>query len=121
MKEKVNKLEEGIPIKETKYCPTMGGTIYGYKPQYKEHDGTWKDIPIHRKGTFGVPWPLGDGGILSTIFLLGYDQAWALAFSFSAQAVATTGVFEEVRVVEYEVLFDIKAKELEAHYNLERK
>lgn len=98
-----------------KYCPTQSGTFTAYKPEFrtereKAHHTArdWMAVPIEKdKG--GVPSPKQFGGIMSTIGLLGYSQAKALMWGFSALAEAD-GVKIEVRIVEYEVKFDIKAK-----------
>ena len=87
-------------------------TFSGYYPEYYEN-GEWKRIPIYKiQNSTGIPWPSFKGGILETIFLCGYEQAQALAWSFSAD-LASRGYHMGVRVKEYKVKYDIEVFEVE--------
>jgi len=114
-----------VPHKEIKsneeqeYCPTQSGNYIAYLPEFRivSEDEIvaeeWKTVPVER-GNFGVPNPIMFGGINSTIFLFGYEQAMALAWGYAAISVATYGVKRiEVRVKPYEVWYDIKARMFE--------
>ena len=94
------------------YCPTQSGTFTAYRAEYRLIDSyknpKWKTIPIIKNQT-GVPYPEQFGGILSTIHLFGYAQAKALAWTWAAQA-EERGEVVDVRLVEYKVEFDIKAR-----------
>ena len=95
------------------YCPTQSGTFTAYKPEYKTV-GEWKAIPIttHYEPVNivrGTPFPKQFGGIIKTINLSGYSQAQALMWRFSAMFEAR-GKKIKVRLVEYEVTFNIKAR-----------
>ena len=125
------------PEKPPEYFPTMSGTFMGYKPQWKHagivsqvgnerlgltHKVGWHDVPfqIHRGSVavrlpsgdvvpLGIPFPRHQPGILETIFMCGYEQAMALAWSFAAH-VAALGGEVEVRAEAYKLNYDIKAK-----------
>lgn len=104
-------------IEDLKYCPTQSGTFTAYEIEYKPkrkkaHHKVrdWVSVPI-TKTLSGVPYPKQFGGIISTICLLGYAQANALMWAWSASAEAA-GEKVDVRVVEYEVNFDIKARKI---------
>lgn len=96
------------------WCPSQAGKITGYIPEFRETEtGFWTRIPTHdSKDPVGVPSPLLFGGILNTIGLYGYPQAMALAWTYSASA-ASVGTHIEVRVVTYDVFYDIKARHRE--------
>lgn len=125
------------PEPKPEYCPTMSGTFSGYQPQWK-HKSTWAkvnenifglkggddwaDVPyITTRGGLvvklpngqeviaGVPFPRELPGILESIGFCGYEQAQALAWWFAA-LVATTGGHIDVRVQEYRLHYDLKAK-----------
>ena len=99
---------------EKKWIPTVGGTIFGYIPEYRKHDSKWERIPTTMiSGGFGVPYPYCNGGILQTILLYGNAQAQALAWLYKATCEANADMFTEVRVVEFEVVFDIKARRID--------
>lgn len=89
----------------------LNGTFKGYKPEYKEIDGSWKAIPT-KQTVQGVPLPLMGRGVLDTIGLMGHAQASSIAWVFVAQMEAQ-GIGAEVRVSPYEVQFDIKARRLQ--------
>lgn len=125
------------PLPEPEHCPTMGGTCMGYKPQWKHADVVsqvgnerlgltqkdgWHDVPfqIHRGNVavrlpsgdiapLGIPFPRHQPGILETIYMCGYEQAHALAWSFAAH-IASLGGRVEIRAEAYELKYDIKAK-----------
>lgn len=99
---------------DKKWLPTMGGTMFGYIPEYRKHDNKWERIPttmIH--GGLGIPYPYYNGGILQTILLYGHAQAHALAWLYKATCEANADMFTEVRVAEFEVMFEIKARRMD--------
>jgi hypothetical protein len=93
------------------WAPTQSGQFPAYQAEYLEIDGKWKPIPTHNVNT-GVPYPLGGGGILNTIGLMGYSQARAIAWKFTADHEAI-GTVVDTRIVVYELHYDIKAKRIE--------
>ena len=94
-----------------KYCPTQSGTFTAYRAEFRTKDEQeWMKVPI-TKSLSGVPYPKQFGGIMSTVCLLRYAQANALMWCWAAAAEAA-GDEVEVRVVGYEVKYDIKAREL---------
>lgn len=97
----------------TEYCPTSGGKHTGYKPEYLGDDKEWHAIPTTEGGPNGVPQPLADANINQQLGLFGYEQAWALAWHFAANVAAVTFGVPRIRVAQYEVSYDIKAKRLE--------
>lgn len=133
---------------ETKYFPTQAGTFLGYEPQWRHKQpygslnkqlapkvkggDIWTKVPFTIfRGQFhielpdgtvvsvGVPFPRASAGILETIFMCGWEQANALAWDYAAHAAAI-GAAIEVRVVDYEIKYDIKARQLEPEMTAER-
>jgi hypothetical protein len=129
-------MSEKEPGSKPEYFPTMSGTFMGYKPQWKlqqpwggifkakkiEEGQDWTDVsytqvrgrisvrlPDGTETPVGVPFPRHQPGILETIFMCGYEQAMALAWTFAAH-MAANGYEVEVRAEEYELKYDIKAK-----------
>lgn len=100
------------------YCPTQGGTFHAYEPEFRNGD-KWERIQTNRVWHGGIPAPLFTGGIANTIGLQGYAQAMAIAWGFAAEADAA-GREITVRVVKYEVIYDIKAKRIEPPAEPER-
>ena len=108
----------------TDWCPTQNGQITGYVPEYNcGNDEKWLRIPVNdiipdyvivdgRVILLGAPPPKWTGGILQVIGLYGYAQAQALAWLFAAEA-SHKGEQVEVRVVSFEVHYEIKARKLE--------
>lgn len=93
----------------TEYFPTRGGSYTAYEPEWLDPaDGKWKRIPT-RQSEHGVPQPIACGGINSELGLFGYEQAWAIAWQFAALA-ASQSIAPRIRVAQYEVSYDIKAK-----------
>ena len=92
------------------WCPTQAGTYRAYVPEYLDGE-KWREVQTIR-GVGGVPQPLCYGGINQTVGLFGHAQAWALAWA-AAAAMAAEGCEPKVRVVPYEVRYDIKARRLE--------
>ena len=90
------------------WCPTQGGTYLAYIPEWLDKD-IWKEIPTHEDRRNGVPQPRYNGGINSTIGLMGYEQASAIAWTWAASA-AREGVHLKIRLQAYDVLYDIKAR-----------
>lgn len=127
---------------EKEHFPTMSGTFHAYQPQWKhrgafaeainkrtlkmEGGDDWTNVPFvvnrntpsymtlpdGRQVAVGVPFPRFMPGVLETIFLCGYEQAMALAYTFAAY-VAADGGEVEVRAEAYTLNFDIKAKAME--------
>jgi hypothetical protein len=92
--------------------------MLGYRPEYRldtfeSSDGPsftkWKEIPWDiGVAPYGHPYPRLFGGVLQTCGLLGPAQAQAIAWAYAAQVEGTTGAKEiEVRIIEYEVKYDI--------------
>ena len=99
-------------MEEMKYCPTQSGVFTAYKPEFRtEEVDAWMQIPTS-KHPKGVPAPKQFRGILSTIHLFGHAQASALMWWWAAVA-EEAGRNIDVRIVEYEVSYDIKAKVIE--------
>jgi len=97
-------------MEKPEWCPTQGGTFTAYDPEYLDGE-EWRSIPTDRNPK-GVPPPIRNGGIITTLCLFGHDQAQALAWSYAAHA-AGVGLKVEVRVQPYDVVYDIKAKKAE--------
>lgn len=100
------------------WFPTASGTTTAYEAEYRrrywlEGEERWikwahvpsRDVPL----ASGIPYPLCSGGVFQTIGLHGHEQAQALAWCYAASAAAA-GERVEVRVVTYELKYDIKAK-----------
>jgi hypothetical protein len=103
------------PNDEIKTYPTIGGTTFGYLPEYlnPKKEGEWLPVPYTAvEGLNGIPFPRGDRCVLDAIHLLGSDQARAIAWIFSARAAAVGQTFV-MRIVEYKIVFDIKAYKAE--------
>lgn len=97
-------------MEKIEHCLTQHGTYRAYEPEWRFKDGEWETVPtIQGNSPIGVPPSRFIGGITSTIGLHGYEEAMALAWWHSAVA-ANQGQTIEVRVQEYEVKYDIKAK-----------
>ena len=93
------------------WCPTRGGRTRGYLPEvWDTHREKWETIPLIHGGK-GAPYPLLCGGVLQEVDLLGYEQAQCMAWMYSAQAAAI-GDRIKVRVQEYELHYDIKARKM---------
>jgi len=93
------------------WCPTRGGRTRGYEPEVWNTDREkWEPISLIHVGK-GVPYPLLCGGVLQEVGLLGYEQAKCMAWMYSAQAAAV-GDRIKVRVQEYELHYDIKARKM---------
>lgn len=95
------------------WCPSMGGTYPAYKPIWND-DGIWKDIEFTTDdGVLGIPPPKYSlNGISQLLNVLGYEQAMAISWQFSA-INASQGIIVEVDVQEYQVIYDIKAKKID--------
>ena len=92
-----------------KWCPTQRGNMIAYEPQWL-NDGKWKLVPT-KASTEGIPSPMFGFGAAKMVGLYGYAEAMALAWSYAASADAC-GENIKVRVVEYELEYDIKAKRI---------
>ena len=108
--------------KKEKWCPTMSGSTAGYKPEYRkkgEGDDEWKALSINHDVN-----PRSPTGVLSkrfdnipaTLFMQTYEQAWALAWMFAAEA-AGNGECVDVRVQMYNIVFDLKAQKTKELYH----
>lgn len=93
----------------------QSGTTKGYRPQYREiKTGEWKNIDYkighlpRGSEAAGIAFPIVDGGVLETAWLLGKAQANAVAWIFAADWAAMNFREIEVRVVEYEVKYSIE-------------
>lgn len=102
-----------------KYCPTQHGKFTGYLPEYgieRKWPGgrkmiKWKRVEFTRDPD-GIPSPLAFGGILRTINLLGYWQAASIGTTFAAFRESRKNERVKIRVVPYEIVYDIKAKRI---------
>ena len=96
---------------KTEWCPTRGGVTRGYLPEFWDMDkDRWENIPLVH-GVHGAPYPLLCGGVLREVDMLGYEQAQCIAWLYSAQSAAI-GDHIMVRVQEYELHYDIKARKI---------
>jgi hypothetical protein len=102
--------------KPDEWTPTRAGSYTAFEPQFwDKNQNKWRPIPVkrpHRWEPAGVPQPLLCGGVNVELGLHGYDQAMALAHWFAADAAAE-GLHIEVRVQEYDVRYDLKARKVE--------
>jgi hypothetical protein len=116
---KEEKFSDPSWIKPPDAMPTMGGSFLGFLPEYLEFKSNkWLPIPIETVNhPMGIPFPKFGGGILSTIYLYGYEQAHALAWSFAAY-LKSLGKNAKVRLVTYDIEFDIKARKDDSVINL---
>lgn len=124
------------PHVEKDPIPTQAGTMSAYRPQWRhsrewgeslnERVGfkggkDWTDIPVTvirggvvaqlpngQEVVWGIPFPRLFPGILETIYLFGYEQSQALAWSWAASA-ESVGATVEVRVKHFRLHYDIKA------------
>src|SRR4030042_3764687 len=100
------------------YCPTQSGSFTGYVAEYLKGE-IWERIPTTQfffPNAIGIPYPRDFGGILSTIYLFGYEQAQAIAWLYASREVSQWGRKKpQVRVQAYEILYDIKAQIGRAH------
>ena len=98
---------------DDEWCPSINGTCQAYMPQFYDLERkAWRDVPTAESGRFGVPFPIGQGLLFQHMGLFGYEQAWALAWSYAAWS-ASQGVAPKVRVQKYEFVYDIKARRTE--------
>jgi transposase InsO family protein len=94
----------------------MGGTYDAYSVEhFDDVSGKWKDLPTEwRDDGVGAPMPKCMGGVTAFIGLLG--EAQANAIMWQAQAFAESkGERFKLRVVEYQVVYDIKARKVETN------
>jgi hypothetical protein len=105
--------------------PTQAGTMSAFRPQWRHSrewgkalnervgfkgGADWTDVPVTiiRGGViaelpngqevrWGIPFPHIGAGVLETIYMFGYEQAQALAWSWAASA-ESCGATVEVRV-----------------------
>jgi len=94
-----------------KWCPTQAGSFAGYEPEFF-NGAEWVEIQTDR-GNNGLTFPRRTGGILNTIDLMGRAQAKAIAWAFAADA-ESQGEEIEIRIQKYEVVYDIKARKIDA-------
>jgi len=86
------------------------GACRAYLPEYNDSGGEWKTVPFFPSPD-GVPQPSYNAGVNMTLDLCGYEQAQALAWTYAAHAIAN-GQRIKVRIQEYEVVYDVKAKKI---------
>lgn len=96
----------------SEYCPTRGGTYTAYEPEFLNEDGKWCAIQV-QESPYGIPGSKTSAGINSVLGLFSYEQAWALAWQYAAVQAATSVMHVLIRVAQYEVRYDLKAKRLE--------
>lgn len=106
-----NELETGYSAKADDYCPGTSGETYAYGAQWLDVD-VWRDIPTE-KSKAGIPGPAYFGDLFGFIGLMGYEQAQAIAWSFSACAKAE-GKDIKIRVAKYVLTYSIKARQMES-------
>jgi hypothetical protein len=99
---------------KSEWCPTMGGTYDAYDVEYFDDiENRWRTLPTQKRSDgVGAPHPLYMGGITSTIGLLGLAQANAIRWQAQALAEAI-GEKITLRVVEYQIVYDIKSRKVE--------
>jgi hypothetical protein len=97
---------------EPEFCPTRVGKYTAYQPEYRDEYGKWRSIQTHMSA-HGVPQPISCGGLNSELGLFGYEQAWALAWSFSAIYAARSFGPMEIRVAQFDVTYELQARRLE--------
>lgn len=98
------------------WCPTMGGTYDAYDVEYLDDiENRWRSLPVEKRTDgIGAPTPLYMGGVTSTVGLYGQAQANAIMWQAKAHAEAV-GEKLMVRVVEYQIVYDIKARKVETN------
>lgn len=113
-KKKVHQDSVQPEVDKVKWLSTMGGTIIGHLPEYKTYgEDKWRVVPTEtRDSNIGVPYPLIFGGVTQEAHLFGHAQAQALAWTYKAFCEANGDLFTETRVVDYEIVFDIKARRI---------
>lgn len=101
--------------KTDEWFPTMAGNYTAYVPEYEDDNGDWHEVPTadlrQPLAALGVPPPRWNGGITRTLGLFGRAQAFALAWQYAA-AHEADGKEVNVRVAQFEVRYDLKAKRL---------
>jgi len=106
------------------WTPARSGSYTAFEPQFWDKDKRkWRPVSLkrpHRWEPSGVPQPLLCGGINMELGLCGYDQAMALAHWFAAEAAAE-GVNIDVRVQEYDVQYDLKARRCEENSSIQER
>ena len=97
-------------------CPSRHGTFVAYQPQYLK-DSKWIPIPIRLidSALGGAKFPLIFGGICQEIWLCGEAQANAIAWGFAAEWEAVNPSSVHVRIVSFDVKFNIEAKVRESN------
>ena len=90
-------------------CPAAAGTCHGWIAEYLD-GAEWKEVPVYKGGPNGVPYPIHNGGLLQHIGLLGQEQAYAIAWGYAAQRMTTEFMSVKVRVVQYEIKYQIEAR-----------
>jgi len=104
--------------KENPWVPSHSGKVRGYQAEYRTMEKgslnwlSWKPVPIE-KSEIGIPYPGLHGNHLESLGLMGFEQAkahawWTLACSKSGRRFSAC----EVRVQEYEVEYDLKARKI---------
>jgi len=97
-------------MENQKACPTQAGTMAGYVPEYKNLDGVWKRIPMTETMGHGVARGRFLSEILSLANLFGYEAAMCIAWWFKANVEK----FAEIRVVPYQIEYQMAAYRNEA-------
>lgn len=92
-----------------KWCPTQSGKTIAYKPEYKDKHDKWCNVPTV-PSNHGVPADKNRVHVIENLGLLTYAQAQTLAWGFAAMVAANEGEDVEVRVQEYVVVYEIKAR-----------
>lgn len=100
-------------MSDSEWCPTQTGSTTAYRPQYfNEAKKEWQDIPIVRiQSQHGLPYPFFTGPLMEFVDLFGYEQAMALAWQYAAVEATQARAVSKVRVMPYELKYEIKAKE----------
>lgn len=100
--------------RENKWIPTVSGTGNAYAPEWRkrDEDDAWQRVPTEQIPVVlgrGVPPPLFIGNAICMVGLCGYEQAQALAWLWAAHCAAI-GKDVDVRVAEYDLQFEVKAR-----------
>ena len=88
--------------------PFVNATCHGWIAEYLDGE-KWKEVPVCQGGG-GIPYPIHNGGLLLHIGLLGYEQANAIAWSYAAEHMTTNFSAIKVRVVQYEIKYQIETR-----------
>lgn len=105
-------------MSDSEWCPSVNGKTRAWQPEYFDLVANeWKEVPYKKLGAdnvAGIPYPSCFGGLFEFVGLCGKEQAWALAWGYAALCKANSMHTPEVRVSEYEFVYEIKARKKDA-------